>query len=201
MRKFTCLVVDDHPLVCTAVSMILSECKSIDNVTTCNTFREGLNVLKKESVELLLIDINLSDGDGFDFLKRAKAYGFNGKIIFMSAECQKMYKQLAFRAGADAYISKNESNEVFLDTIRLVIKGYTFFKFDKETSLKEGPKLSNRESAVLRLLLKGYSNRKISQLLLISDKTVSTYKSRILTKFNVDNILELNQAVGSVRLV
>ena len=61
--------------------------------------------------------------------------------------------------------------------------------------------LSNRESAVLRLLLKGYSNRKISQLILISDKTVSTYKSRILTKFNLDNILELNQAVGSVRLV
>ena len=62
MRKFTCSVVDDRPLVCTAVSMILSECKSIDNVTTCNTFREGLNVLKI-----------------------AKAYGFNGKIIFMSA--------------------------------------------------------------------------------------------------------------------
>ncbi|GLR06568.1 response regulator transcription factor [Vibrio hyugaensis] len=198
MKEITCLVVDDHPLVCSAIKNILLDCEQINDIVITNTFRDGLDIIKNRQIGLLLLDINLSDGDGFDFLKRARAYGYDNKVIFMSAECQKVYKQLAFRAGADAYISKVESNEVFSDTVKLVSKGYTFFKFDSDTSTQEPPSLSNRESAVLRLLLKGYSNRKISELLSISDKTVSTYKSRILVKFNVGNILELNQVAGSV---
>lgn len=192
----SCLVVDDHPLVCSSIRSILKECSCIKEVITSNSFSEGLDIIKNKHISLLLLDIHLSDGDGFDFLKRARTHGYLGKVIFISAENQDIYKQMAFRAGADAYVSKNEGNDVFLNTIKLVNKGYAFFKYDYVTNIaKDVPELSNRENAVLRFLLKGLSNRKISELLSISEKTVSTYKSRILTKYNVKNLLELSQVI------
>lgn len=198
MKKVTCLVVDDHPIVCSALSNILDNVDNIEEVVVSNTFRDGLSTIKKRNISLVLLDINLSDGDGFDFLKRARSHGYTGKVIFMSGERAGMHRKLAFKVGADAYLAKTEGREVFAETIKLVIKGYSFFKFDYTNSLNSNnAKLSEREYTVLRFLLKGYSNKKISELLSISEKTVSTHKVRILRKFNVENILALSKVVDN----
>lgn len=191
MYKINCLVVDDHPLVCAAIKNIVKTNSNINEVFLSTSFRKGLELIKKENIGLLILDINLADKDGFDFLKRAKVNGYEGRTIIITGEDTSTYKRLSFQVGADAFLNKRESNDVLSDTINLVLKGYSFFKFDNTLYNDKNEQLSFREASVLRLLLKGYSNRKIAELLSISDKTVSTYKSRILIKLNADNIFEL----------
>ncbi|MHA2774050.1 response regulator [Vibrio harveyi] len=191
MKKINCLVVDDHPLVCAAIKNIVNTNGNIKETLLSTSFEKGLEFIRNEKIGLLILDINLANKDGFDFLKRARANGYDGKVIIITGEDTSTYKRLSFQFGADAFLNKNEDNEVLLDTINLVLKGYSFFKFDSTICSNNNEQLSSREASVLRLLLKGYSNRKIAALLSISDKTVSTYKSRVLTKLNVNNILEI----------
>ncbi len=191
MNNINCLVVDDHPLVCAAIKNIVISNSNIKEVFLSTSFRKGLELIKNEKIGLLILDVNLANKDGFDFLKRVKSSGYEGKVIIITGEDSSIYKRLSFQVGADAFLNKSEGNDVILDTIQLVLKGYSFFKFDTSIYSDNKEQLSCREASVLRLLLKGYSNRKIAELLSISDKTVSTYKARVLTKLNVNNIMEL----------
>ncbi len=89
-----------------------------------------------------------------------------------------MYSQMAFRSGADGYVCKSENHEILKDAIEAVSKGYSFFKFKQSVEEHRNvPALSSRESAVMKLLLQGKTNRDIADVLSISDKTVSTYQA------------------------
>ncbi|MDF5114751.1 response regulator transcription factor, partial [Vibrio parahaemolyticus] len=173
---------------------LLQELGKTNGVFTATSAKMALQILKKEEIQLLILDVNLADCDGFDFYKRIKSHGYEGKVIFFSAETSQMYSQMAFRSGADGYVCKSENHDILKDAIEAVEKGYTFFKFKQVVnSVREMPQLSSRESAVMKYLLQGKSNREIASVLSISDKTVSTYKRRLLDKFNVKNIVELTR--------
>ncbi|BDR16167.1 response regulator transcription factor [Vibrio sp. STUT-A11] len=200
MNKLNCLIFDDHPLVCVAIKYLLEELGVADEVITATSSRAALTAIKECDIELLILDVNLSDCDGFDFYKRIKSHGYAGKVIFFSAETSQMYSQMAFRSGADGYVCKSENHEILKDAIEAVSKGYSFFKFKQVASeVRAAPQLSTRESSVMKYLLQGKSNRDIAEVLSISDKTVSTYKRRVLDKFNVDNIVELTRIAGDLK--
>ncbi|HCE3706777.1 TPA: response regulator transcription factor [Vibrio parahaemolyticus] len=195
MNKMNCLIFDDHPLVCVAIKSLLKELGMTNEVFTATS---AFKTLKESNIELLILDVNLADCDGFDFYKRIKSHGYEGKVIFFSAETSQMYSQMAFRSGADGYVCKSENHDILKDAIEAVVKGYTFFKFKQVANeVREMPQLSSRESAVMKYLLQGKSNRDIASVLSISDKTVSTYKRRVLDKFNVKNIVELTRVAGT----
>lgn len=198
MNKLNYLIFDDHPLVCVAIKSLLEELGKTNGVFTATSAKMALQILKKEEIQLFILDVNLADCDGFDFYKRIKSHGYEGKVIFFSAETSQMYSQMAFRSGADGYVCKSENHDILKDAIEAVEKGYTFFKFKQVVnSVREMPQLSSRESAVMKYLLQGKSNREIASVLSISDKTVSTYKRRLLDKFNVKNIVELTRVAGA----
>ncbi|EJG0778200.1 response regulator transcription factor [Vibrio parahaemolyticus] len=198
MNKMNCLIFDDHPLVCVAIKSLLKELGVTNEVFTATFAKSAFKTLKESNIELLILDVNLADCDGFDFYKRIKSHGYEGKVIFFSAETSQMYSQMAFRSGADGYVCKSENHDILKDAIEAVVKGYTFFKFKQVANeVREMPQLSSRESAVMKYLLQGKSNRDIASVLSISDKTVSTYKRRVLDKFNVKNIVELTRVAGT----
>ncbi|HCG8572050.1 TPA: response regulator transcription factor [Vibrio parahaemolyticus] len=198
MNKMNCLIFDDHPLVCVAIKSLLKELGMTNEVFTATSAKSAFKALKESNIELLILDVNLADCDGFDFYKRIKSHGYEGKVIFFSAETSQMYSQMAFRSGADGYVCKSENHDILKDAIEAVVKGYTFFKFKQVANeVREMPQLSSRESAVMKYLLQGKSNRDIASVLSISDKTVSTYKRRVLDKFNVKNIVELTRVAGT----
>ncbi|EMR9625227.1 response regulator transcription factor [Vibrio parahaemolyticus] len=198
MNKMNCLIFDDHPLVCVAIKSLLKEQGMTNEVFTATSAKSAFKRLKESNIELLILDVNLADCDGFDFYKRIKSHGYEGKVIFFSAETSQMYSQMAFRSGADGYVCKSENHDILKDAIEAVVKGYTFFKFKQVANeVREMPQLSSRESAVMKYLLQGKSNRDIASVLSISDKTVSTYKRRVLDKFNVKNIIELTRVAGT----
>ncbi|WP_050910942.1 response regulator transcription factor [Vibrio campbellii] len=196
MNKLNCLIFDDHPLVCVAIKSLVESLGIANEVMTATSSKDALKSLKEGNIGLLILDVNLADCDGYDFYKRIKSHGFNGKVIFFSAETSHMYSQMAFRSGADGYVCKSENHEILKDAIEAVAKGYSFFKFKQTVEESRNvPSLSSRESAVMKLLLQGKSNRDIADVLSISDKTVSTYKRRVLDKLNVNNIIELAKGI------
>ncbi|CAM2786805.1 response regulator transcription factor [Vibrio mytili] len=194
-----CLIFDDHPLVCIAIKSLLEGLDITKEVMSATSAKSALQSIKEHDIDLIILDVNLADCDGFDFYKRIKSHGYDGKIIFFSAESSQMYSQMAFRSGADGYVCKSEDHAILKDAIEAVSKGYTFFKFKQVTSeVRDVPMLSNRETAVMKFLMQGKSNRDIAEILSISDKTVSTYKRRVLDKYNVKNIVELTKVAGEV---
>ncbi|MFZ3516982.1 response regulator transcription factor [Vibrio harveyi] len=198
MNKLNYLIFDDHPLVCIAIKSLVESLGTADDVLTVTNSKDALKILKEQQIGLLILDVNLADCDGYDFYKRIKSHGFAGKVIFFSAETSHMYSQMAFRSGADGYVCKSENHEILKDAIEAVSKGYSFFKFKQSVEEHRNvPALSSRESAVMKLLLQGKTNRDIADVLSISDKTVSTYKRRVLDKYNVKNIVELSKVLGT----
>ncbi|MGR4988141.1 response regulator [Vibrio rotiferianus] len=198
MNKLNCLIFDDHPLVCIAIKSLAESLENTNEVMTATSSKDALRTLKEADIGLLILDVNLADCDGYDFYKRIRSHGFKGKVIFFSAETSNMYSQMAFRSGADGYVCKSENYETLKDAIEAVAKGYSFFKFKQAAEgSRDMPTLSSRESTVMKLLLQGKSNRDIAEVLSISDKTVSTYKRRVLDKFNVKNIVELTKLVSA----
>lgn len=198
MNKLNYLIFDDHPLVCIAIKSLVESLGTANDVLTVTNLKDALKILKEQQIGLLILDVNLADCDGYDFYKRIKSHGFAGKVIFFSAETSHMYSQMAFRSGADGYVCKSENHEILKDAIEAVSKGYSFFKFKQSVEEHRNvPALSSRESAVMKLLLQGKTNRDIADVLSISDKTVSTYKRRVLDKYNVKNIVELSKVLGT----
>ncbi|MFZ3421554.1 response regulator [Vibrio harveyi] len=198
MNKLNYLIFDDHPLVCIAIKSLVESLGTANDVLTVTNSKDALKILKEQQIGLLILDVNLADCDGYDFYKRIKSHGFAGKVIFFSAETSHMYSQMAFRSGADGYVCKSENHEILKDAIEAISKGYSFFKFKQSVEEHRNvPALSSRESAVMKLLLQGKTNRDIADVLSISDKTVSTYKRRVLDKYNVKNIVELSKVLGT----
>ncbi|WP_367990089.1 response regulator [Vibrio sp. NTOU-M3] len=198
-RSYACLILDDHPLVCSAIATLLNNRKRISSVYTATDINEGMKILREHRIDLMVLDVKLTSSDGFEFLRRAKAQGYLGKTLFLSANESRMYSETAFRLGADAYISKSEDMGLIGDAVEGVLNGYSFFKFaGPQKGVSPEVKLSHRETMVLNYLLDGTSNKEIASILNLSAKTISTYKMRILEKYKVKSILELAKATETL---
>ncbi|MGF1777058.1 response regulator [Vibrio nomapromontoriensis] len=187
------LIVDDHPLVCAALESVIRDSFSDAVVEQSFSAKKALAYLAENKIHILILDIELGDDDGFDLLHKAKRFGFDGKVIIISSKDEKLCSDLAISTGASGYLDKKESVSRVADAIKAVNSGYTYFRQMSSNSSQRGSsvKLSTRESAVLRLLLDGHTNKEIARKMNISEKTVSTYKRRILDKYDVRSVFML----------
>lgn len=183
------LVIDSQPILRNAVEQLVYELLPQAQVFQANSASFGVQMVKNHDIDLVILDVDLENSDGFEFVRRARAHGYKGKILFLSGNKHPMYSDTAYKLGANGYVAKYESTPVIKEAIISVTRGYNVFK--RETTRRRNTTLSNRETVVFNYLMKGYTNKKISELLSLSSKTISTYKSRILDKYNVDSIVEL----------
>ncbi|MFM2590240.1 response regulator [Vibrio sp. TBV020] len=187
-----CLIVDDHPLACAAIENLLKDVKYIRRVESMSCTVQALETIKSGAIDLLILDVNLGSSDGFDFLRRVKAHGYKGKVLFISASDSAVHINAALKIGADGYVCKSENLNLIRESIDNIVNGYSIFKFKPSEHHSLGTvELSKREVVVYNYLVQGKSNKDISELLSLSSKTVSTYKRRILNKYNVSSIVEL----------
>ena len=197
MKKINCIVFDDHPLVCSAVEALIADLSCIESVESMSDAVSVIKRVKEQTVDLLILDIGLADCDGYDFYRRVKSHDYKGKVLFYSAQQSQLYSEMAYKMGADGYVCKSEDPHILKDAVEGIVNGYTFFK--SEGSFKDRnshASLSTRETIVMNYLLQGKTNKEIAEILSISDKTISTYKRRIMDKFNVKNVIELTQALS-----
>ena len=138
----------------------------------------------------------------FSTFKTSRSCDFpESKIILFTKVSEQMYGPTAIKTGVSAYVSKNSSLKELEDTILKVVEGNIIFSETVRKSmeiLSKGKKserlfkkLSTREIEVLRYLNDGKKNKEIAQILGLDEKTISTYKLRLLAKLNVTNLVDL----------
>lgn len=191
-EKINFLIVDDHPLVCAAISNTLEKQEYTNLISRANSALDAMKQIREKQIHFIILDVDLIDSDGFEFLRRAKAFGYMGKVLFVSAHDTTLYAETAFRLGANGYVTKGEELMDIKDAVEAILKGYTVFKSNEfgEFGHKEA-KLSKREAVVFSYLIRGLSNKDIANNLSLSTKTVSTYKTRIFEKYKVKSMVEL----------
>lgn len=187
-KKTSALVIDSYPIVLHAIEQMLVDRLGFESVFIANDGSKASSILKQNQIDIIILDIKQLDFDGLDFLRRIRAKQYSGKVLFISSNNHGIYSDTAKKLGANGYVLKSDTTKTIENAVSSVISGYDMFK--NNTDLKFLA-LSKRETIVYNYLAKGLTNKHISELLSISTKTVSTYKSRILNKCKVNSIVEL----------
>ncbi|EKO3391310.1 response regulator transcription factor [Vibrio fluvialis] len=185
------LVVNPYPLEQHALEDIIQSTNQFQHIHFAVSPAEAYRIVSQQPIAFVMLEVEADDASGLDILRRLRAKGFAGKILFISAIDKAMYSKATQKLGANGYLLKSEHVSVIQDAICSVMRGYNIFKHENHVAISETAELSKRETVIYHYLIAGLTNKKISELLSISSKTVSTYKTRILTKFGVKSVIEL----------
>lgn len=195
------LLVDDHELVRTGIESLLNliEDISVQNVT--NSGEKALEILDTMTPDVILMDVNMPGIGGVEACRRILQRYPDIKIIALSVHNDGPIPQQLLKLGAAGFISKGSPVAEMLSAIRTVMDGKRYLCTEVANNLafqslpgsNESPftKLSQRESEVVNLILQGKSIKEMSELLVLSDKTINTYRYRLYEKLKIKNDVEL----------
>jgi DNA-binding NarL/FixJ family response regulator len=195
------MIADDHAIVREGLKQLFALVADISVVGAATNGAEVLEALRRNTTDLLLLDMTMPGISGVELITRVKAQNPQQKILVLSMHNEPQIARRALTAGANGYLTKDSDPEVLLAAIRKVAGGGRHIDaslvealvFDAGDSGEQAPheQLSERELQILRLLVQGRSVNEIAEALVISNKTVSTHKSRLMQKLNLSNNAEL----------
>jgi two-component system, NarL family, invasion response regulator UvrY len=197
------LLVDDHAVVRRGVRDILTE--ALGNVAFGEAGKpsEALEKLQRESWDVVVLDISLPGRGGVDALRDMKRLRPKVPVLVLSMHAEEHYALRALRAGAAGYVNKEGAAEELAGAVRKVLTGGTHISARLAETLANNlragssrpahERLSDRELEVLRGLAAGKTVKEISAGLALSEKTVSTYRARLLEKMQMHSNAELIQ--------
>ncbi|RVU91422.1 response regulator transcription factor [Flavobacterium columnare] len=192
---------DNHPVVHYGIKSYFKEHSDITLVGIVDNFEMIEEMLKRKEVDILIMDMELNGLNSINDIKNLLENHRKLKIILFSNLNEQVYAPNAIKAGASAFVEKSEKLENLASTIIKVNRGTVVFsdvvkrnialisKQNKSEQLYR--KLSSREIEVLRYLSNGKKNKEIAESLNLNEKTISTYKLRLLAKLNVTNLVDL----------
>ena len=195
------LVADHQPIVSYGIRMLFENSTDIKIINTASTAKQLLEYLKKSNTDIILMSIDLTDINGITVLRTIKKEFRDVAVIVFSTHPEDIYAISAIKAGASGYLSKSVTTATIKRAVLKVYKGgihvskelaqtLTFEK-NSQGTMNLYKKLSTREVEVLKLISSGKRNNEIAYQLDINEKTVSTYKLRLMKKLNVSNLVEL----------
>lgn len=186
------LVVDDHPLPLEITCALLASVFEGAEISKATGLDEAMgHVQRSGAPDLAVLDLGLPDCAGIEALKRLRAAYPRTAVVVYSAAEDGVTVRAALRAGAKGYIPKNSSKELMRAALRLVAEGGTYVPPEALAGAETpAPGLTGREHDVLRLLLRGYSNRKIAKVLGISETTVKHHAGAIFGALGVSSRAE-----------
>ena len=199
------LVADHHPIIRIGLKMLFESIPDINVIGSVTTGIELIDFVERNRVDIVLTEIDLPELNGITALRTLKREFSNVKVIIFSVHPEEIYAVSTIKAGASGYLTKSVSTQTIKDAIIKVYQGgiHISEKLAKRLTFDERgnkpgklyKKLSIREIEVLKLLSTGKRNKEVAQELNINEKTVSTYKARLMKKLNVTNLVDLvNQA-------
>ena len=197
------IVADDHEVVRRGLKQILLDTKDITVSGEAGNGHELLAKISEKEHDLILLDISMPGPNGLDVLKQVKADYPRLQVLILSMHPEDQFAVRALRAGASGYLNKDSASEELVNAIRKVSKGGMYVSANLAEKLAFGlaggtgqarhETLSDREFQVFRMLAGGKGIKDIADILCLSPKTVSTYRSRILEKMHVHSNEELIQ--------
>lgn len=192
------LIVDDHPVIRLAVRMLL-ERNGLEVLAETDNGVDALQLVREHEPDIVILDIGIPRLDGLNVISRIQAMGIDSQVLVLTSQPAEGFCQRCLQAGAMGFVSKEEDLQNLVTAINSISAGFSFFPAEALTAgqpvrvseAEQVERLSNQEIMVLQYLASGLSNKQIGELMLLSNKTVSTYKSRIQQKLNLDSLLEL----------
>ncbi|SDI08846.1 response regulator transcription factor [Pseudomonas panipatensis] len=199
------VLVEDHPAMRLAIRTLLSQDPQFEIVGEAADGHSGLNLVRQERPDLVILDLNLPGLDGMDLLARVHIFDENIRLLVLSSQDERLYANRVEAAGAHGFVSKNKDTTAILNAARMLVSGYRCFPerpLGASGVSGDDPvaALTPRELVVLRSLVRGMSNKLIAEELFLSQKTVSTYKTRILEKLQLESLVDLVEFARSHNL-
>lgn len=200
MKKI--LLADHHPITLKGIECILKKKEQYNIVGKAYNGDEINQKLLELQPDILIMEIDMPQIGGINALRRIKEDYPNTRILIYSTHPEEIYALRSIKTGAAGYVPKTASSKVLLRAIKKIAKGGIFLNEEltstftsrnvgETSTLNRYKKLSSREIEVLNLLSRGKRNKEIAETLHINEKTVSTYKTRLLKKLKVDNLADL----------
>ncbi len=193
------LIVDDHPIYREGLKLAIQSDQRIGSVSEAETAENALIFLRKESFDLILLDLYMPGMNGIEFLKKKREDGNKTKVIVLSTEENIDVIQNARSHGADGYIQKGAGRKEILEMIyrtltdkRKVIISSKYKKKlnQKEKDIKKEMLLTEKESTVLIGIVNGEASKEIAIEMGITERTVKAHLSNIYNKFGVKSRTE-----------
>lgn len=190
-------ITEDHTIVIEGIKTMLKSNKDVEIIQSFENLKETFANLKN-SIQVLLLDINLPDGNGINACKELLLKFPNLKIIALTNFEDSIFIKQILKNGAMGYLLKNTSKPELLEAIKEVTYGNRYLpkkisdillndSIGVENSSFFIPKLTTREKEILALIIKEYTTEEIAKQLFVSTKTVESHRSNLIQKLSVKN--------------
>lgn len=206
-NKIKLAIVDDHPMILEGLKSLLEK----DSKFHVFSFTKGaavIDFIQENKIDVVLLDIVLSDGNGLDFCKIIKQKAPQSIVIALSNQAERSIIFRFLENGGNGYILKNADSQEIIEGIEKALNGdLALSKEVQEIMLRtsvtnfELPRLTKREKQILQAIAKGNTSAEIAEQLFISVITVETHRRNLLQKFKAKNMMELVKIATENQLI
>lgn len=204
-EKIRVLLADDHAVLRSGLRALMSLERDLEVVGEASNGREAVKLALDLMPDVIVMDISMPEMDGLAAARAVREGEFEGHIVMLTMHSGEEYFAQTLQAGASGYVLKSSADRELMDAIRAAHRGEVFLypsavrkvlseylrDASGEPKRRKHASLTNREREVLRLTAGGYTNQEIAELLVISPKTVDTYRQRIMEKLDLHHRSEL----------
>lgn len=205
MSEIRVLIAEDHKTVRQGIKMIVAAETDMEVVGEADDGREVIRMAQELQPDVVIMDISMPELNGLIASATLKRIAPDIKILTLTRHTDKAYLQELLQAGISGYVLKQSEPEELLRAIRIVASGGNYLdpaitgnvfnivggQHNKQRGEIGGEPLSDRESEVLRLIARGFSNKEIAVRLDTSVKTIETQKAVALRKLNISRRNEI----------
>jgi len=194
-KNIRILLIDDHALFRESVARLLQAEPGFEVVADCSTGAEALEALRSKEIDIVLLDLDLGEERGSDFLARLRAEKLNVKILLVTAGVNDSEIPTLIRNGISGVFMKHGSPALLIQGIREAMVGRTVFEQDmlrraldnagQSGARRGGARLTERERRVLSLIFEGLANKQIGDRLQISESAVKACLQQLFSKTGV----------------
>ncbi len=204
MKPYRIVIADDHVLIRQGIKSIIRQDDSLKIIGEAVDGKDLLMLLRKSHPDMIILDISMPNLNGLEALGRIRDIYPDIRVLILTMHGNSQYFFHAISAGAHGYLMKDDSDTELLNAIRTVKEDRTYVSPQLATEVTDEMvsayrdkrnlplvQLTNREKQVLQLVVKGYTSKKMAQILCLSPRTVDHHRARLLKKFKMKNTVDL----------
>jgi DNA-binding NarL/FixJ family response regulator len=198
------LLADDHPILLAGLRTLIDAQPDMHVVGVARDGAEAIERAKELKPDVIIMDIAMPKMDGLEAMRRIRDLGLPCKMLALTMHAEAEYLFKVLEDGGSGYVLKQGVDSDLFEAIRTVVAGNVFLypsatrlllsrylEGNTDEERDEYGKLSEREREVLKLTAEGYSSQEIADQLILSPKTIETYRSRLMQKLNLHHRSEL----------
>jgi two-component system, NarL family, response regulator NreC len=208
IQKIRVVVADDHAILRAGLRMLINAQADMTVISEAQDGIEAVAAVQRTKPDVAILDVTMPGSGGLDAIKEIVARSRSTRILLLTMHEEPAYLRTALSAGASGYVLKKSVDADLLTAIRAVYKGRTYVDSElaevlvrdaisPNASDRDGSAarslLSDRELQVLKLVAEGFSSREVAEQIVVSTKTVETYRSRFAEKLGLKSRAQIVQ--------